>query len=95
MRRASTGRCPFRFLTPTHCWSLTIENVAHPRIQGAYDGVAASGMLRQVWTSTVGSLGSTNAGFTMCTGLAERAFHPFQLFRFQTMLLSSLGFPAK
>jgi hypothetical protein len=31
----------------------------------------------------------------MRTGLAERAFHTFQPFRFHAMLLSSLGFPAK
>jgi hypothetical protein len=39
--------------------------------------------------------GSTNPGFTMRTGLAERHVHTFDDFRFMTMLLSSLGFPAK
>src|SRR6266571_2267114 len=45
--------------------------------------------------STVGNLGSTNPGFTMRTGLAERIVHTFRYFRFRTMLFSSLGFPAK
>jgi hypothetical protein len=34
--------------------------------------------------------------FTMCTGLAgHTAVHTFRLTRFNDMLLSSLGFPAK
>lgn len=74
LRRKSTCRCPFRFLEPVHYWSLTRESVAHPPTRDACSGVAASEMLRRVWTSTVGNLGSTNAGFTMRTGLAERTF---------------------
>src|SRR6266567_6426420 len=59
------------------------------------DDVTASGMLRWATDSTVGNWGSTSLGFTMRTGLAERSVHTFRCFRFMTMLLSSLGFPAK
>src|SRR2546421_7719376 len=53
-------------------------------------------MLRRVPNFTVGNWGSTNAGFTMRTGLAELIYlHPFGPFRFSDMLLSPSGFPSK
>ena len=45
---------------------------------------------------TVGNWGSTNAGFTMRTGLAELIYlHPFGPLRFADMLLSPSGFPSR
>src|SRR5437588_5412184 len=53
-------------------------------------------MLRRVPNFTVGNWGSTNAGFTLRTGLAELiSLHPFGPFRFADMLLSPLGFPSR
>src|SRR5215471_9681814 len=95
MRRNSTGRCLVRPLQPPHWWSLTIESVSPAATSQRDDGDAASRMLRRAWACTVGNSGSTNPGFTLRTGLAERHLHPFNDFRFPTMLLSSLGFPAK
>jgi len=53
-------------------------------------------MLRRAPNFTVGNWGSTNAGFTLRTGLAELIYlHPFGPFRFADMLLSPSGFPSR
>jgi len=53
-------------------------------------------MLRRAPNFAVGNGGSTNAGFTMRTGLAELIYlHPFGPFRFSDMLLSPSGFPSR
>ena len=53
-------------------------------------------MLRRVANFTVGNWDSTNAGFTLRTGLAELIYlHPFGPFRFADMLLSPSGFPSR
>lgn len=46
--------------------------------------------------NTLSLIAVSQPSFTMCTGLAgHSAIHTFWLTRFNDMLLSSLGFPAK
>jgi len=53
-------------------------------------------MLRRAPNFAVGNWGSTDAGFTLRTGLAELIYlHPFGPFRFSDMLLSPSGFPSR
>jgi hypothetical protein len=73
-----------------------IQSLHEPLCKARYYDVAASRMLRRAPLFTVGNWGSTNAGFTMRTGLAELiCLHPFGPFRFTDMLLSPSGFPSR
>ena len=66
----SACRCPFRSLEPARCRSLAAESLRRSSVQTDSSGVVASDVLRQVWQDTAGNWGSTNAGFTVRTGLA-------------------------
>ncbi len=68
----SACRCPFRSLQPTRCRSLAAESLRRSSVPTDSSGVVASDVLRQVWQDTAGNSGSTNPGFTLRTGLAER-----------------------
>ena len=68
----SACRCPVRSLEPTRCRSLTAESLRQSSVPTDSYGVVASDVLRQVWDTTAGDLGSTNPGFTLHTGLAKR-----------------------
>jgi hypothetical protein len=61
-----------RPLQPTRCRSLAAESLCQSSVPTDSYGVVASDVLRQVWDTTAGDLGSTNPGFTLRTGLAER-----------------------
>jgi hypothetical protein len=67
----SACRCPFRPLQPARCRSLAGESLCQSSVPTDSYGVVVSDVLRQVWECTAGNLDSTNAGFTMRTGLAE------------------------
>jgi hypothetical protein len=87
---------PRSFPCPVHSQVLTAESLHEPLCTARYCDVAASRMLRRAPNFAVGNWGSTNAGFTMRTGLAELIYlHPFGPSRFSDMLLSPSGFPSR
>src|SRR5215472_9610283 len=72
----SAWRCPFRSLKPARCRSLAAESLRQSSVPTDSYGVVARAVLRQVWQYTAGNWGSTNAGFTLRTGLAgQRLTH--------------------
>jgi hypothetical protein len=61
-----------RPLEPGRSRSLAVESLCQSSVPTDSYGVVASDVLRQVWETTAGDLGSTNPGFTLRTGLAEQ-----------------------
>jgi len=100
----SMCRCPFvslpRSLPGTHRRERCTDSGYISVFGAAYSSlrrcdVVASGMLRRAYDYTVGNLGSANAASPCIQDLRRVAIHTFWLSRFNAMLLSSLGFPAK